>query len=110
MAKLLKSMSTLSVRLWLFPHHHFATYRFRNIPAYFDRRAFESVVVPVAEETEAVVQCALSPDSYSASIFNRIGTIIFNAVPRYIAQLDLTRMGAGQNAHRMKYWMRRLWL
>jgi len=73
MAKLLKSMFTLSVRLWLLPHYHFATYRFRNIPAYFDRRAFESVVVLLAEETEAVVQCALSPDSYSASTFTGLG-------------------------------------
>lgn len=106
----MKSMSTLSIRLWLLPHYHFATYRFRNIPVYFDRRAFESVVVLLAEETEAVVQCALSPDSYSASTLNRIGTMIFNAVPLYIAQLDLTRMGARRFAHRMKYWTRRLWL
>jgi len=89
----LKSMSALSIRLWLLPHYDFATYRFRNIPAYFDRRAFESVFVPLAGETEEVVQCALLLiATYSAITSNRTGTIIFNAVPRYIAQLDLTRM------------------
>lgn len=66
----------------------YATYRLRSIPSHFDKKAFEDIV-PLTAEVEAIVQSSLSPDCYSTSTLDQVGTITFSTIPRYIAQLDL---------------------
>ena len=66
----------------------FATYHFRNIPAHFNEKSFDSIV-PLADGRERILNASLAPNSYLTVKADQVRTIIFSTIPRAIAQLKL---------------------
>lgn len=66
----------------------FATYHFRNIPAHFNEKSFDSIV-PLADGRERILNASLAPNSYLTVKADQVRTITFSTIPRAIAQLKL---------------------